>query len=470
MGRVEIFFFFVFIVLFARYCFKSYRSVHTEDSYLIADRSLPLLPLIATLVMTEFNTATLISFSGLGYLAGLRALFLPAIFLIALTFYALTVAKKWKELNGLSVAELFTKRYGSRFGKITSVMLICAMIGFGATYLKSLTMLFQPILPNMPESLLSLSLLSIILLLTLRGGLKAIVRFDIASFILVAFVMPMILFFVYTNSSSYAINSLQMYLISHAPAKVLPGTFIVSLILLTMFTYILAPWYGQKMFAARSPKVAKLAVMISAVIVFALYSCAIFATALLRARRPELASYEMALPHVVQHYLPAYLRIFAYLLFFTAAGTTLAGVWNAMSAMVVGDFLKKQKGHQRSIVITLLFALVTYGSSNLLIDNVFNKMILANIPIAALSFALLAGFYWDKVSNFGAYLSISVGLVWGTGCFFVFGEQEYIWYWAVCGIPLTFICGILGSLWKPNLEAIPLKNAEMPIDSPPTDQ
>ncbi|NGX37878.1 MAG: hypothetical protein K1000chlam2_01044 [Chlamydiae bacterium] len=90
--------------------------VKKTASYWVADRKTSLFALTATLVMTEFNTATLIAFSSMGYLAGKRALFLPLVFLIGLLFYAVTVAKKWKAFNGLSVASFFSKRYGRDIG------------------------------------------------------------------------------------------------------------------------------------------------------------------------------------------------------------------------------------------------------------------------------------------------------------------------------------------------------------------
>ncbi|NGX60270.1 MAG: hypothetical protein KR126chlam3_01441, partial [Chlamydiae bacterium] len=61
-------FLFAGLFLGGLYFFGMYKSakVQTESTYLIADRKTGLFPLIATLVMTEFNTATLISFSSLG--------------------------------------------------------------------------------------------------------------------------------------------------------------------------------------------------------------------------------------------------------------------------------------------------------------------------------------------------------------------------------------------------------------------
>jgi len=46
------------------------RHVSQENTSLLADRRMGLFALTATLVMTEFNTSTLIAFSSLGYLAG----------------------------------------------------------------------------------------------------------------------------------------------------------------------------------------------------------------------------------------------------------------------------------------------------------------------------------------------------------------------------------------------------------------
>ena len=65
----------------------------------------------------------------------------------------------------------------------------------------------------------------------------------------------------------------------------------------------------------------------------------------------------------------------------------------------------------------------------------------------ALSFALLAGFYWKTTNRTGVYFSIFVGLMWGIACYHIIGEKNiYTWYWAVYGIPLIFIFGIIGTL------------------------
>ncbi len=95
--------------------------------------------------------------------------------------------------------------------------------------------------------------------------------------------------------------------------------------------------------------------------------------------------------------------------------------------------------------LTLLFAVLSITLANTLVDKVFDKLILANIPVAALSFGLLAGFYWKKASPQGVVLSIVVGCASGVLAYLIFGEEGgYTWYWATVGIPLIFLRGSAG--------------------------
>lgn len=100
---------------------------------------------------------------------------------------------------------------------------------------------------------------------------------------------------------------------------------------------------------------------------------------------------------------------------FAAGLTTLAGVWTAMAAMVAGDFgwaRASQIGTQRQALMA--FALLSWLGGAFLIDDILNRLILANIPVAALAFALLAGFYWRRATTPGAWASMAVGIVWGS--------------------------------------------------------
>lgn len=430
------------------------RATVSADAYLVADRSIGLLPLVATLVMTEFNTSTLLAFSAAGYNAGPMAVALPFVFLVGLLFYTLTVARPWKRFNRLSVAELFSERYSPALGRLASGLLLLAMIGFSATYVKSLTLIFAPLVPAASPWLLSAMLSIVVLGVVIGGGLPAIVRSDVVGFWLTVLLLPVLLAIGWSRlapdslAAVFPADQLVFAPIAQWSHPALPFRFVTTLIVLTCFTYITAPWYGQKIFASRNERIAFAAVACSSVLVFLLYGSMVVAAAVYRAVGTPLSDAQTVVPAMIAAWLPSGLRGVGLAMLFTAALTTLAGVWSAMAAMVAADFRLSGARTVRGQRLTMAaFAILCWLGANLVVDDILNRLILANIPVAALSFALLAGFHWRGATTAGAWASAIVGVAWGVGCFVVVGEAGgYTWPWAMYGIPLIFATGIVVSL------------------------
>jgi Na+/proline symporter len=438
----------------------AWRSRRPED-YLLAGRRVGFLPLVATLVMTEFNTSTLLAFSAIGYRAGPMAIGLPLVFLVGLAWYTLTVARPWKRFNRLSVAEFFSERYGPGLGRLASALLLAAMLGFSATYVKSLALIFAPWAQRLgldPWGT-SLILTGLVLVMTISGGLVSVVRTDLLSFLVTLVILPGLLIIALRRHGSYSAlgaafpaDQLRFDPISQWDHPSLPFWFVSSLVVLTCFTYICSPWYGQKIFAARSERVAFLGVAATSVIVFLLYATVLSASAFFRLEQPGLADDQTVVPRMIDAWLPSPARGIAYGVLFMAAMTTLAGVWSAMVAMLVADFAPERlAGIRAQRLATVALAVLAWLGASLLVDDILDRLILANIPIAALSFALLAGFRWRRASRAGAWASVASGMAWGIGCFLWFGESGgYTWYWAIYGIPLIFAVGVVGSIARPD--------------------
>lgn len=439
------FLFLLLLVILLSFFSFSKSTTTNPESYSVANRNVGIFALTATLVMTEFNTATLISFSSLGYLSGVKALMLPGVFLIGLAFYAVSVAKKWKSYNGVSVVDFFISRFNRKIGTIAAIFLFTSMAGFSATYLKSLTLLFTNILPEVSYWVVSAYITLFTLIMVIRKGLISIIKIDTFAFLIVLFAMPLILYKTSGHNGFYELE------ISTPIFKddILKNNFIFSLIPLTMFSYILAPWYGQRIFAAKNARVAYISVMLSAVFVFVLYALGVLISYYVASQGIKLSDPQLSFPYALEHSLPKILYPLGYLFLFLISSTTLTGVWNAMTNISL-EFVSFENVRNQSIIMTLICAFLTYLLSNLLVDNILNKMILANIPVVSLSFALLAGFYWKKVSIAGVYTSITIGILAGVSTYIILGDEGcYTWYWAFMGIPLMFIGGIVMSLLFP---------------------
>ncbi len=415
--------------------FKKSLKTGSSIQYFVANRQTSTFALIATLVMTELNTSTLIGFASLGASYGSSAISLALVFLVGLLFYAISVAKKWKQFDGVTVTTFFARRYNSAIGYIAAVILLMAMLGFSANYVKSLTLIFAPLFPGASQWLISGGFCLLMLCLTLRGGIKSIIRLDVFSFILTLVIIPAWLYYAHAIPDATA----------NIPTIKLPTSMLISLIIITMFTYILAPWYGQKIFTARTARVAFVSVVIAALLIACIYALAIEVASVISAKVNTLSSPQEAIPLLISSYLPPIWQGLSYTVLFFIAATTLAGLWNTMASILIAHRTQVviNTSLTQSIMITSIIAVISYVLANVFIDQIFQKMVLMNIPIAALAFSLLAGFYYEKANSLSSLVSMLTGFVGGVLCYIYFDEIDYLWYWAVYVIPMSFLVGFV---------------------------
>lgn len=404
------------------------------EQYYTAGKNLGLFTLTATLVMTELNTSTLIGFSSLGYIYGLSAISLGLVFLFGLLFYAIVAAKKWKNFNATSVTEFFSKRYNAKYALFVAVCLWVAMLGFGANFIHSITICLNEVFPEYNKWLLSGVACLVMGLFTIKDGLKAIVKIDRISFVFC------FLFFLYLFYSMYNM-SFETLTTQNNPSVAIPKSFILSLTIITAFTYILSPWYGQKIFSAKSPRVAFYSVVLTSFIVGGLYAIAVFATAQYREVTLGINP-DSALISLVTQLFPFYVQFMFYVLLFFIALTTIAALWNTMASVFFAH-VSGVRSTKKSIIVVITIALLSYVIANGFIDQVLDKMLLFNIPIAALAFSLLYGFYGSKSNLVGAILSTVVGIISSLICYLLLDQETFVLYWAVLCIPLSFIFGYL---------------------------
>ena len=427
------------------------RGVKSAKDWLVAGRSMGLLTLVGTLVMTELNTATMLAFSAQAYLVGPWALTLPLVFLVGLGTYTLLVAKRYKRLNATSVAELYGARFGPGLQRLASLCFLVAMLGFVATYVRSAELVFAPVLESWVGASLSPWLTSgvlvlLVLAVTLAGGLKAVAASDLAAFVVTLLGLPVLAWMGLRAVGGW--SQVTTFYDGFAPGtERLPPRFVASLVLLTAFTYMASPWYGQRMFAAKDERTAFRGVGLSAVLVTGLYMAASVLAMCFRVQVPSLADAQTALPGAISAWAPSGLRGLGFAVLLAVVLSTMSSIWNTWVAMALTD-LWAEISLPKSRWATVALALASWVLSNLLVDDILDNMILANVPIAALAFGLLGGLFWGGASRAGAWAATVAGVIGALTCWaFV---PLYTWWWAVAAVPLSFVVGVFVSLLWPD--------------------
>ena len=240
------------------------RWKSTPETYFLADRKLGTLVLLGTMVATNFSAFTVFGTSGAGYRDGYA--FFPIMGFgtgfMALTFWIIgrKVRQAGKERNLVTPPELVKNLYQNPF---LSFIFALVMIIFTIPYLA-----LQPMAAGYAlEALLGLPyfygcvvVTGIILLYTLRGGLRAVVWTDLfqgsVMFILLAAALIMIAWhhggFVEANQKVLASNP-ELFSRPGGLGKYSPGIWF-SFIVLWFFCDPMFPQLFQRFFSARNDR------------------------------------------------------------------------------------------------------------------------------------------------------------------------------------------------------------------------
>lgn len=234
------------------------------------------------------------------------------------------------------------------------------------------------------------------------------------------------------------------------PYQALPTKFIISILPFACLCYLASPWYGQKIVSASSEKVSYKAVIYAALLLFFLYGGGVICSKILFDKGVELNQSNDVLGYILNNVLPNGIKGFGIAIIFFISITTVASALNVMTALILGDRqLNGRKMFKLDILVTISWCIASYLIANLLIDDIYSKMLLINIPLGSFCFAVLGGFYWKYANNSGAIVSIIVGIMSGGLTYYYYGDHgNWIWIWMITGVPFIFISGMIVSYFS----------------------
>ncbi|RUR08085.1 hypothetical protein [Legionella sp. km772] len=119
-----------------------------------------------------------------------------------------------------------------------------------------------------------------------------------------------------------------------------------------------------------------------------------------------------------------------------------------MLGIITSGFLQKQDNDSPEInyVVWIILGVINYYIALNNIANVLHAAVLAIMQMSSIYFSVIAIFYFKRLSKLGALVSIFASLIVGYTFLYSFGEEKnYIWYWAIVGVPTMFTLGYLFS-------------------------
>ncbi|CAM04819.1 SSS family solute:Na+ symporter [Saccharopolyspora erythraea NRRL 2338] len=437
------------------------RLARTKSDYLVAGRRLGWFMYSGTMSAIVLGGASTIGGVGLGYTHGISGAWLVLTIGLGILLLHALFARRLVKLRVYTVSEMLDLRYGGSSTVIAGVVMWGYTLMLTVTSTLSFATIFN-VLFQLPSMLGIAVGGSIVVLYSVLGGMWSITLTDIAQFVIKTIgIMFLLLPVAVTAAGGFGEMS----------SRLDPGFFrLDSIGGATIFTYVLTYGFGlligqdiwQRVFTARSPKVATAGGIISGVYCLAYgFTGALIGTAA-RVLYPNLGDPDDAFATVVEQLLPSGVRGLVLAAALSALMSTSSGALIACSTVSTTDILAKLRRKpadgsdvSASRMTTLVLGIVAIGIA-MLVDDVVNALTVAyNVLVGGLLVAILGGLVWKRGTRVGAVASMVVGSVVVIASMIVFGlsATEPIYY----GLGAALLSYVVVSLLTPPTEPAVLR-------------
>ncbi|MGP4019825.1 sodium:solute symporter [Saccharopolyspora sp. 5N708] len=432
------------------------RLARTKSDYLVAGRRLGWFMYSGTMSAIVLGGASTIGGVGLGYTHGISGAWL--VLTIGLGILALHAffARRLVKLRVYTVSEMLDLRYGGSSTVIAGVVMWGYTLMLTVTSMLSFATIFH-VLFDIP-SVVGIAIGgSIVVLYSVLGGMWSITLTDIAQFVIktigiLVVLLPVALVAVGGGDG----------LASRVPADFLDLTSIGGA---TIVTYVLTYGFGlligqdiwQRVFTARSPRVATAGGLVSGVycLVYG-FAGALIGTAA-KALYPNLADADDAFATIVANLLPTGVRGLVLAAALSALMSTSSGALIACSTVTTTDIMAKLRrapgGSEVTAnrITTLVLGVLAISIAAVVDDVVAALTVAYNILVGGLLVAILGALVWKRGTRAAALVSMVVGSVVVIISMAVHGllANEPIYY----GLGASLLSYVVVSLLTPRTDA-----------------
>ncbi|TWC34151.1 SSS family solute:Na+ symporter [Pseudomonas sp. SJZ079] len=402
------------------------RRAKTREDYLVAGRNLGPGFYLGTMAATVLGGASTIGTVRLGYVYGLSGFWLCASLGLGIIGISLFLAKPLLKLKIYTVTQVLERRYNPTARHASAAIMLVYALMIGATSTIAIGTVMQ-VLFGLPFWVSILLGGGVVVLYSTIGGMWSLTLTDIVQFL----IMTIGLVFLLLPMSIGDAGGWDA-LVAKLPQSYFSLTAIGWDTIITYFLiYFLGIFIGQdiwqRVFTARSAKVAKLAGSAAGLycVLYGLAAALIGMAA--KVLLPDLENVNNAFASIVQLTLPDGIRGLVIAAALAALMSTASAGLLAASTTAAQDLwplLTGRKGEEGSAnenrVFTLLLGIVVLAIA-LVVSDVISALTLAyNLLVGGMFIPLLGAIYWKRASTLGAIASMLLGSL--TAAFFMYTD------------------------------------------------
>lgn len=401
----------------------STKIKNTED-YFLSGRNLGLIVLVCTLAATEIHPGTVIGQGSRGYELGLYGLWWPIIFGSSLVLSAAFLAARYARLRQTTVADYIEMRYGRVASGIMSIVLISTMTAMLGVYLFGTTLVFKLAL-GWDMGITAAVLFSVAVLYTILGGFKAVAYTDILQMVLLVVGITVTFFVAMFQAGGFGAlhTAFPPELMSLRP---LSATRLPELSLGVIIGFFIsqngvwagAPWYAQRLYAAKSVKIGYTAYWWNVVFVTAIYIMTMLTAAFVRVLNPEIPP-DHSVAYAFIHLAPIGIVGLALAGMMGVFMSTTDSILNTNVTMIMKDwYMKYIKPNQteRHYLLVARVLTVILGILSLIIVFQISGILWFFIMHIGLALGMgltpvYLGFFWSRANQKGVVTGLLAGII-----------------------------------------------------------
>lgn len=396
------------------------RRARTQEDFLVAGRNLGPAFYMGTMAATVLGGASTVGTVRLGYVHGISGFWLCAMLGLGIVVLNVCLARPLLKLRIYTVTQILEFRYSARTRHVSALVMMAYALMLAATSVIATGTVMQ-VLFDMPFWLAILVGGGVVVVYSAVGGMWSLTLTDIVQFLiktigLMAVLLPICL---------YRVGGWDQ-LVAKLPASSFEATAIgwptiVTYFLIYFFGILIGQDIWQRVFTARSERVARLAGAAAGLycIVYGLVGALIGMTA--KVLLPDLANVNNAFAAIVQAELPAGIRGLVIAAALAAMMSTASAAMLASATVLAEDLLPALRGgrgftHVRSHrLMTLLAGLATLGIA-LAVDDVLDALTCAyNLLVGGMLVPILGAIWWRRATTAGAIASMLLGCATAVG-------------------------------------------------------